>query len=76
MTLARDGTNLSGSFGQAGINAGNVESFTLFAFDSPATTSSITYSIQFKVDAGGTCVMPTNAINASTANLWLLEIAQ
>ena len=73
------GTDLSGTSGGVGfgyINAGSTSSNqtpVISYLDSPATTSSTTYTFAFKVGGGGTIY---GCVGGSLATITLMEIAQ
>jgi hypothetical protein len=77
-TIARDGTNLAGSGGFTLTVAGNNFSASMLAYDSPATTSAITYSVQIRTNSGGTAIFPITDGGSftSTATMLIAEIAQ
>jgi hypothetical protein len=72
-TLARDGTSLAGSDGLGITQAGNWVTTALTVVDSPATTSSVTYSLQVKRGGTGTAYYHWNG---SIDTITLMEIAQ
>ena len=54
-TIYRNSTNLGTATGMGAYQGSNIydtSNFTLTSYDSPATTSAITYQVYFKVDAG------------------------
>lgn len=78
-TIARNGTNLAaGSGGFTLTVAGNNYATNMLAYDSPATTSAITYSVQIRTNGGGTAIFPITDGGSftSTANMIITEIAQ
>ena len=62
-TFYRDSTNLADSYGFSRFHSegsgGDYYSLAMSYLDSPSTTSSVTYSVRYKV-AGGTCYYNTN----------------
>jgi hypothetical protein len=80
LTLARNSTVLGSAGGLAGTygNQANVAGSIGFCYlDSPATTSSVTYTVYFAAATGGVNVTFNNptAIGNSTTTLTLMEIA-
>lgn len=73
-TLARNGSNLCAAAGCAQVNASNGEHITMQWYDSPATTSATTYTVQYKNNAAtGSGGMPTGG---TTAVIFAIELAQ
>jgi len=72
-TIARNTTVLSGSSGLSGIYGNDGTAFIGFSYvDSPATTSSTSYTVYFRVSGGtGRMTEETNG----TSSITLLEIA-
>lgn len=78
-TVARNGTNLASSTGGFTTTvAPNNYSASMVVYDSPATVSAITYSVQTRTNGGGTAVFPITdgGSNTSTANMVIVEIGQ
>jgi hypothetical protein len=79
-SLYRDGTNLASSTGGFTTNtAASNNNSAMFFYDSPATTSSIEYSIRTRVNGGGvTASLPgtDGGSFTTTAVLILVEVAQ
>jgi len=74
-TLARNTTNLGGSAGLQLIAASNNDCVTLHFYDSPATTSAITYKVQYRnTAAAGSANVPS--LTNTTAVIMAIEIAQ
>lgn len=73
-TLARAGTNLFGTSGGVAWVNNNSDPATMFVYDSPATTSATTYSVQIKGVGGIQCFFPISHSGVSDANLILIEI--
>lgn len=78
LTLARGGTNLAGTTGFAALLANNHQVISVVYYDSPATTSAITYSVQIRQKTAGLNVSyPTADFSATpTATFLAIEIAQ
>jgi hypothetical protein len=80
LTVYRGGTNLiTQGQGMLYTNAGVIQGFgSILYYDSPATTSSTTYTIYFKNtnnSAGNVTWNPNSASGEATAQLVLMEIA-
>lgn len=79
-TVARDGTNLATTDkGLATVPASSTNNLCMVVYDSPATTSSTTYTVRFRVSGGtATTRFPYSAggLGASDATLYLVEVAQ
>jgi hypothetical protein len=76
LTFTRNGTNLSGTQGFMRIWFASATSYSFGGFsmsclDSPATTSSLTYKVQFKTSSGTTYV----SSGGSTDTITVMEIA-
>lgn len=79
MTFARNGTNLSPNTGGFMGTVSNTNyNFSAIYYDSPATTSAVTYSVQFRTAAGGaTIVFPViNGGIIPSAGLLAIEVGQ
>lgn len=78
ITLARGGTNLSGSSaGLASMGSNSQTCVSLIQYDSPATTSATTYSVQTRSNGAGSVKFPfTESVGTSEAQMILIEIAQ
>lgn len=78
-TIARNGSSLAATNGGFTLTvAGNNYSSSMITYDSPATTSAITYSVQIRTNGGGTAIFPITDGGSftSTANMIVAEIAQ
>lgn len=77
-TLSRNGSNLAGSGGYTLTVAGNNYSAGMTVYDSPATSSDVTYTVQIRTNGGGTAIFPITdgGTFTSTATMLVIEIAQ
>lgn len=78
-TIARGGTNLAANTGGFfGTVSGNNYDMCIFTYDSPATASAITYSVQYRTAGGGaTIVMPVTLGGVvPQATMIIAEVAQ
>ena len=78
-TIARNGTNLaSDSNGFMGTTSNNNYHTTMFSYDSPATTSATTYTVQFRTQGGGGSIelSPSIGGNVAESSIIAVEIAQ
>ena len=74
LTLYRDSTNLGHSSWGFGASTANIITVpTGSVLDSPSTTSSVTYALYHRTNAGATAY---GIINSGKACITLLEIAQ
>lgn len=65
-TIARDGTNLAGNSGMSYVNGSSLQiPIAMSYLDSPSSTSSITYTAQFRKIAGTSINSQTNGVKAS-----------
>lgn len=78
-SVYRDTTNLSGDGGFETNTAASNNHTTMIYYDSPATTSAVTYSARIRVNGGGvTAAFPgtDGGVYTTTATLLLAEVAQ
>lgn len=78
-TIARNGTSLAATTGGLTTTvATNNYAATMIVYDSPATTSAVTYSVQIRTNGGGAAVFPITdgGVLTSTAKMIIAEIAQ
>ena len=90
-TIDRDGTNIGSSTGQTGsytgylnymarpyADSGSATNFSFETLDSPSSTSTLTYTLQYCVNSGGTVVVGRRNSNTqvkSPTTITLMEIA-
>jgi len=74
LAIYRGSTNLTGTTGYTQYGGSTIQ--TINWLDSPATTSSTTYTIYFSAPLGGTSYIQANGASDFPASLTLMEIAQ
>jgi len=79
LTVSRNGTSLAATLGGYCLTVGpNTLSAPVFVYDSPATTSAITYTVQIRTNGTGNAIFPVTdgGVYTSSANMIIVEVAQ